>query len=964
MQPPPPPPPARPSFFSSLFGEQKSPPGKDPSTKFTLANLSSLYSQLSRVVVVNERNQSQIVESLRNIAEIIIWGDQQHDPAIFECFLENNMLAIFWRFLEQEDTPSSVKQQLLQTLSLLIQNIDAGPSVYFILSNNHINDLIRHQGFDLTNEELIANYVSLLKAIALRLDKDTVQFFISEEPEPTAAPAGDDEASSTVHEQIPPRTVTRFALYEEALKLWSHEDRMVRTAVRTIVLSICRVDDAAVRAFISRSPLLPRQLNASLRSDCAALTKAIAAVSMGSRTAAPAAAPAAAPVPSGPSGLCATIVPPTSSELSSMEGQLQHLLDELYFVHDVLDAAATNVKPLCARLRAALFSQFVMPVIVQPLASVSSERVGSEAVAHEMQQTLPRLVALLVLSHCLSVFGHPPLLMSILTLLLHPGLALADVKFSKFELLPPSDALEHARQSVESSFDGGDSSGGSNADGIVMPIAEGGPERNALRAAVLGALCSTDERTCFFACCALLSALRCTAPSSTGGGKPAALTGHAELLKQAKLLPLRQLRSESLLAQLISSKTKPKLSGSGLTADGAAEYCEPAVQALLELLLRAAKQPILPEEDLMSTAVESKVDASADPSAAAPSARSGAMRLVTVQSAVELLLELTHDSSARPNLSESHARLLETAQACAARNLRRALKGRFAASLGNLVEYECRQLPLPLTASFKLGQLLSDCSLLLPAERLAQAKAVPLARRAPRDELEATRAAIQTFLLTRHARNLLLRYPEDLRTLGKPAGWAGAAPPIGGRLELPGLTCQLLPCSLLVHMRQPERCQLLVFTTAKDIDGKLVVAPPAPSAASASEGPKLEAPGGATEAPLSAAHHARNFLLLVRPSPGVALGVDVLLALPLTALTLSVPTGGTKLVCRVPRHHQPPTVSPEHPIQLEFDDLWRCSAAKAQIEAACTSARAEQHDALVALLAVQPLGLPSVRAVC
>jgi hypothetical protein len=64
---------------------------------------------------------------------------------------------------------------------------------------------------------------------------------------------------------------------------------------------------------------------------------------------------------------------------------------------------------------------------------------------------------------------------------------------------------------------------------------------------------------------------------------------------------------------------------------------------------------------------------SADPSAAAPSARSGAMRLVTVQSAVELLLELTHDSSARPNLSESHARLLETAQACAARNLRRAL---------------------------------------------------------------------------------------------------------------------------------------------------------------------------------------------------------------------------------------------------------------------------------------------------
>ena len=62
-----------------------------------------------------------------------------------------------------------VKVQLLQTLSILIQNIDAGPSVFYLLSNDHINELIRHR-FDFAHEEILAQYVSLLKAIALRLD--------------------------------------------------------------------------------------------------------------------------------------------------------------------------------------------------------------------------------------------------------------------------------------------------------------------------------------------------------------------------------------------------------------------------------------------------------------------------------------------------------------------------------------------------------------------------------------------------------------------------------------------------------------------------------------------------------------------------------------------------------------------------------------------------------------------------
>ena len=41
-------------------------------------------------------------------------------------------------------------------------------------------------------------------------------------------------------------------------------------------------------------------------------------------------------------------------------------------------------------------------------------------------------------------------------------------------------------------------------------------------------------------------------------------------------------------------------------------------------------------------------------------------------------------------------------------------------------------------------------------------------------------------------------------------------------------------------------------------------------------------------------------------------------------------------------------------MQLEFDELWRCSAAKAQVDAACTAARAEQHRTLVKMLGSGP----------
>lgn len=298
-------------------------------------------------------------------------------------------------------------------------------------------------------------------------------------------------------------------------------------------------------------------------------------------------------------------------------------------------------------------------------------------------------------------------------------------------------------------------------------------------------------------------------------------------------------------------------------------------------------------------------------------------------------------------------------------------------------------MPLPLSSSFKLHAILADCSLLLPAESLTGVKAVtlahradpgygeanpdpfpnpnpkqvPLARRAARDELESTRAAIQVFLLTRHARNLLLHMPDDVRSLSRPDG---DPLPVGTLLQMPAAS-QLMPCTLHVHGRAPQACRLILSSTEPSSVAQPPVEPSAPNSTPLADS---DAPTSGDDYALAGAKSSsevgaatRAFLIVVAAAPTSASAgaspedhvapagagsAQVVLSVPLSALTLAVLN--LRLVCRVPRHHMPAGVSAEHPMQLEFDELWRCSAAKTQIEAACTAARSEQQRRLVALL--------------
>ncbi|RZF48880.1 hypothetical protein LSTR_LSTR003260 [Laodelphax striatellus] len=200
-----------------------------PKNPHSLDHLKYLYNVLSKNQTVSENNRGLLVETLRSIAEILIWGDQ-NDSSVFDFFLEKNMLSFFLKILKQK-CGSYVCVQLLQTLNILFENIRKETSLYYLLSNNHVNLIIVHK-FDFSDEEVMAYYISFLKTLSLKLNAHTVHFFYNEH-------------------------TNDFPLYTEAIKFFKHPESMVRIAVRTLTLNVYKVEDKSMLTFIRNRTAAP-----------------------------------------------------------------------------------------------------------------------------------------------------------------------------------------------------------------------------------------------------------------------------------------------------------------------------------------------------------------------------------------------------------------------------------------------------------------------------------------------------------------------------------------------------------------------------------------------------------------------------------------------------------------------------------------------------------------------------------
>ncbi|KAI5415098.1 protein TRANSPARENT TESTA 9 isoform X1 [Lathyrus oleraceus] len=197
--------------------------------RFSLDQLSYLTDQLAKIQVVTDDNKDFVIEALRSIAELMTYGDQ-HDSSYFEFFMEKQVMGEFVRILKISKIVS-VPLQLLQTVSILVQNLRNEHAIYYLFSNQHINYLITYS-FDFQNEELLSYYISFLRAISGKLNRNTVSLLVKIH--------GDE--------------VVSFPLYVEAIRFAFNEENMVRTAVRAVTLNVYHVGDDSVNRYISSAP--------------------------------------------------------------------------------------------------------------------------------------------------------------------------------------------------------------------------------------------------------------------------------------------------------------------------------------------------------------------------------------------------------------------------------------------------------------------------------------------------------------------------------------------------------------------------------------------------------------------------------------------------------------------------------------------------------------------------------------
>lgn len=210
-----------------MFGRSAPEPPPVPAnaeTRFSLVELRKLHKQLVENKKVNDGNENLVVEILRVIAEMVVYGDNKSE-LLFDFFCEKNMLSLFLEIMATPGgCPSSVHIQILQTLSILISCVRNETSLYYLLSNNYINEIITYNHDFLHDESLCAQFASFMKTLSLKLNIHTVQFFFIEE---TGA----------------------FPILTRAVELLTIPDPMIRIASQSTILNVYRVEDSRARAY-------------------------------------------------------------------------------------------------------------------------------------------------------------------------------------------------------------------------------------------------------------------------------------------------------------------------------------------------------------------------------------------------------------------------------------------------------------------------------------------------------------------------------------------------------------------------------------------------------------------------------------------------------------------------------------------------------------------------------------------
>ena len=164
-----------------------------------------------------------IRNDIRFLAELILWGDR-FDSSVVQLFHDMRIYDILQSWIVRDFISIEIKVQILQTLSIILQNINEHAFATFDYSSEVFKPISEYVQSSLDSDDLTPSFINLLRTILSRIDSETIQSVFCEE-------TGDIPCLWIVVEYI------------------LHEDSLVRTTARSILINTLSRSLAEIRRF-------------------------------------------------------------------------------------------------------------------------------------------------------------------------------------------------------------------------------------------------------------------------------------------------------------------------------------------------------------------------------------------------------------------------------------------------------------------------------------------------------------------------------------------------------------------------------------------------------------------------------------------------------------------------------------------------------------------------------------------
>ena len=195
-------------------------------------NLRKIYSELEYLqsdIYILQNSLKEVCDLINLIGKFLIFEENQknnNNSNIFDTFAELDFMSEFTKLSSYDNY--KINLELINTFSFLMVNMKDKTTIYYLFSGNCLNKIINkdHNNID---EEYLSYYINFLKSLSLRLDETTIQLFYIENSH-------------------------SFPLIENALEFYNHEDCMIRSVVRNIVLNILKIKNSSIQNYFGKLP--------------------------------------------------------------------------------------------------------------------------------------------------------------------------------------------------------------------------------------------------------------------------------------------------------------------------------------------------------------------------------------------------------------------------------------------------------------------------------------------------------------------------------------------------------------------------------------------------------------------------------------------------------------------------------------------------------------------------------------